>query len=216
MSKTNKILAGFGVAAALGIAVSPLAVFADDETTAVEGETTVTAVIEDVISMSLVSSGSANDKTLSCNSQNTPVCSGEEQLVSTTILPGQEDKTTMYTVATVNTNSVGGYSLTLSDSDTTNALTATTGTIAAIATEPVGGTNPGWAIAIDDDDDNWDGAWYQVPISTASALEIKSSRPSPAAVTVNARTKVTYGVAASSSQPTGLYTDTVVYTATAL
>ena len=124
----------------------------------------------------------------------------------------------MYTEAFVSTNSLGGYSLSLSDSDTTNALTvsATGDTIAAINSEPVGGTNPGWAIAIDDDVQGWVSAWYQVPISSATALTLKTHTPSPAAVTIDSRTKVTYGVAASSSQPTGIYTDTVVYTATAL
>ncbi|MBQ3309667.1 hypothetical protein IJG78_03255 [Candidatus Saccharibacteria bacterium] len=211
MSKTNKILAGFGVATALGIAISPLAVFADDPTT-VDGETTINAIIEEVISMSLVSSDSAYS--YDCNSATTPNCSGTAQSASTNILPSQADTTSMYTIATVNTNSVSGYNLTLADSDTNNALTATAGTIAAIASEPVGGTNPGWAIAVDKASQTGTITWLQVPISTAAPLTIKSHHPSPAAVTVNDVTTVTYGVAASSSQPTGTYTDTVVYTAT--
>ncbi len=211
MSKTNKILAGFGVATALGIAISPLAVFADEPTT-VDGETTINAIIEEVISMSLVSSDSANS--YDCNSAPTPNCTGTDQSASTNILPSQADTTSMYTIATVNTNSVNGYNLTLADSDTNNALVAPTGTIAAIASEPVGGTNPGWAIAVDKASQTGTITWLQVPISTAAPLTIKSHHPSPAAVTVNDVTTVTYGVAASSSQPTDTYTDTVVYTAT--
>ena len=212
MSKTNKILAGFGVATALGIAISPLAVFADDPTT-VDGETTINAIIEEVISMSLVSSDSANP--YNCNSAATPNCSGTDQSATTTILPSQADTDSMYTIVTINTKSVNGYNLTLADSDTNNALVAPTGTIAAIASEPVGGTNPGWAIAVDKASQTGTITWLQVPISTSTPpLTIKSHHPSPAAVTVNDVTTVTYGVAASSSQPTGIYTDTVVYTAT--
>ena len=222
MSKIKRVIAGLGVAAGFGVAILPVAAFADDDpeatTPETSGETVITANVNDVISLRLVSSGSAGNKTLICASNTNPTCSGQEQLASTTILPSQDDKTSMYTEAFVSTNSLGGYSLSLSDYDTTNALTvsATGDTIAAINSEPVGGTNPGWAIAIDDDAQGWVSAWYQVPISTATALTLKTHTPSPAAVTIDSRTKVTYGVAASSSQPTGIYTDTVVYTATAL
>ena len=189
----------------------------DNPTPPTPGESTITANVDEVISLRLVSTGSLNDKTLTCRSEADPNCSGEEQLVNTTLLPSQDDKTSMYTEAYVSTNSLAGYTLVLSDSDTTNALTtaSTEDTIAAINREPVGGTYPGWAIAIDDDDANWAGSWYQVPISTAAALPLKTSS-NPGAVTINARTKVTYGVASSSSQAPGTYTDTVVYTATAL
>ena len=212
MSKTNKILAGFGVATALGIAISPLAVFADDPTT-VDGETTINAIIEEVLSLSLTSSGTTGS--YDCSTAANPNCSGTDQRTRATILPSQADLDTMYTIATVNTNSVNGYDLTLTDSDGTTALTTENNdTIATINTTPTGGTNPGWAIAIDKDDQGWSGTWYQVPALGSTPLPLKSSHPTPAAVTVNAQTKVTYGVAASSSQPTGIYTDTVVYTAT--
>lgn len=215
MSKIKRVIAGLGVATGFGIAILPMAAFADDPAP-VTGESTITANINDVISMRLISTGSSGNKTLECRSEANPNCSGQDQLVATTLLPSQDDKTSMYTEAYVSTNSLGGYDLSLSDSDTTNALTASTtqDTIVAINREPVGGTYPGWAIAIDDDNDNWDESWYQVPVSTATTLTLKSII-NPGVVTINDRTKVTYGVAATSTQATGIYTDTVVFTATA-
>ena len=179
------------------------------------GETDITANIEEVLSLSLTSSGTTGS--YNCDSTADPTCSGTPQRTSTTLLPGQADLNTMYTIATVNTNSINGYDLTLSDSDTNNALVGTsdsTATISAINSEPVGSSNPGWSIAVDKESQTGTITWLQVPISTATPLTIKSSHPDPAAVTINAQTKVTYGVAASSTQPNDTYTDTVVFTVT--
>ena len=181
-------------------------------------ETTVTATLEDVISMRLVSSQSLGDKTYECHTASDSSdpsvyqsCSGQDQLVSTTILPSQDDKTTMYTDVYVSTNVLAGFNLTMKDSDNNNSLQTIAGdTISAISSEPVGGTTPGWAVKIDNVN-----TWYAVPAANAAnSLTIKTHTPSPAAVSVDVHSKVTYGVAASDTQASGTYTDTVVYTAT--
>ena len=208
MSKIKAVVAGLGIAVGLGVAVAPLTTYADDVVT---NPNTVTAVLNDVISISLESHSTLGTKTTVCESQNVPSCSGDEQAVSTTILPGADDTTSMYTIITVNTNVTSGFNLTMKDSDTnTNLQTTNDDTIAAISSLPVGGTNPGWAVKIDDQT-----SWNAVPASDAvSPLTIKTHQPNPAAVSVNVQSRVTYGVAASNLQPSGTYTDTVVYTAT--
>ena len=208
MSKIKTVIASLGIVAGLAVALSPLTTYADTEVT---NPNTVTAVLSDVISMSLESHSALGTKTKTCESQRDPACTGQDQVVSTTILPSAADTTSMYTVITVNTNVTSGFDLTMKDSDNNTNLQTTNGdTIATINTEPVGGTTPGWAVKIDNVN-----TWHAVPAANAaSPLTIKSHQPNPAAVSVNVRSTVTYGVAASSSQPSGTYTDTIVYTAT--
>lgn len=208
MSKIKSVIAGLGIITALGVAIVPMSTYADEETVA--GETTITANIYDGISMRLVSSDATGSRSITCNSLSSPNCSGEDQYVSTTILPGQADTTSMYTDIYVSTNNVSGYTLTLIDSDAINALSTSSGsTISAISSEPVGTTNPGWAIIIDGES-----SWRQVPISTGTAITVKTYQPSD--VTIDDHSKVTYGVAATDTQDPGIYTDTIVYTATVL
>jgi hypothetical protein len=207
MSKIKTIMTGLGVVAGFAVSMAPLAAYADEVT----NPNTVTAVLNDVISMSLESHSALGTKTLTCESQRDPACTGTEQVVSTTILPSADDKTSMYTIITVNTNVTAGFDLTMKDYDTnTNLQTTSNDTIATINSEPVGGSNPGWAVKIDNVN-----TWHAVPASNAvTPLTIKTHQPNPAAVSVNVQSRVTYGVAASSSQATGTYTDTIVYTAT--
>ncbi len=207
MSKTKTVVAGLGIVAGFATSIAPLAAYADEVT----NPNTVTAVLNDVISMSLESHSTLGTKTTTCESQKVTPCSGDEQIVSTTILPNAADTTSMYTIIKVNTNVTAGFNLTMKDADNYNSLRTTNGdSIAAISSLPVGGSNPGWAVRIDDSS-----TWNAVPAANASSsLTVKTHQPNPAAVSVNVQSRVTYGVAASSSQPSGTYTDTVVYTAT--
>ena len=214
MSNIKSVIAGLGVVAGFGVAILPLATYADDDPTpaVADGESTITANIYDGISLELVSSGSAGDKTMICDSETDPQCSGEDQIVSTTILPSQADLTSMYTDAYVSTNNLAGFTLTLVDADDDNSLATTSGaTIAAISSQPVGGSNPGWAVKIDDGS-----TWYAVPADNSGSSITVKTVTNPGAVTVRSHAKVTYGVAASSTQAPGLYRDTVTYTATTL
>ena len=209
MSKIKNVVLGLGVVAGFTASIGPLTAYADEVIN--YNPNTVTAVLSDVISMSLESHSALGTKTLTCESQRTPACTGDEQIVSTTIMPSTDDKTSMYTVITVNTNVLNGFNLTMKDSDNnTNLQTPNNDTIATIGSEPVGGSNPGWAVKIDDQT-----TWNAVPAANAaSPLTIKTHQPSPAAVSVNVQSTVTYGVAASFTQASGTYTDTIVYTAT--
>ena len=209
MSKIKNVFAGLGVVTGFGLSILPMAAYAAP---AVSEQQTVTANINAIISMRMVSSGSANDKTMECSNIESPSCSGEDQIVRTTILPGEADKTSMYTDIYVSTNAFGGFTVTVKDSDNDNTLRTTNNdTIAAISSEPVGTSNPGWAIKIDDVN-----TWYAVPAANASSsVTVKDYTPNPAGVSNDVHVKVTYGVAASSSQATGIYHDTVTYTATA-
>lgn len=209
MSKIKNVVLGLGAVAGFTTLVAPLTAYADDVIN--NNPNTVTAVLSDVISMSLESHSTLGTKTSTCESQRTPACTGDEQIVSTTILPSADDKTSMYTVITVSTNVLNGFDLTMKDSDNNTNLETTNGdTIATIGSEPVGGTTPGWAVRIDDQT-----TWNAVPAANAaSPLTIKTHQPNPAAVSINVQATVTYGVAASSTQASGTYTDTIVYTAT--
>lgn len=213
MSKIKNIIAGLGIVASLGVVAAPLAVYADDPN---HNPNTVTAVINPVISMRLVSTDSSStsdpDET-ECQSQRTPACTGDTQSVHTTIMPSADDTSSMYTDIYVSTNSTAGYNLTLADADGNTSLQTPAGdTIATISSLPVGGSNPGWAVRIDGAN-----TWYAMPTSTSNTpITVKSFTPSPAAVVVEDHSKVYYGVAASSTQASGTYSDTITYTATAV
>lgn len=141
---------------------------------------------------------------------------GDNNEVHTTLLPASADTTTMYTNVYVTTNCGSGYTLTLIDSDNNNNLSTATASIAPISSLPVASTNPGWAIHIDGDVDSNTGAdiWRAMPASTGSAITVKNYTPLTPSTVTEDLSKVTYGVATSSDQATGTYTDTVVYTAT--
>ena len=211
MSKIKTIVAGLGVVAGLGAMVLPMSAYADNTT----GQTRVTVSISPVISMSLESFyGGSSHGVLVCNSYTNPQCSGDAQEVRTTLYPNQADLTSMYTNILVTTNDLTGYNLTLIDADDNNSLvSANNDTIAAINTTPVAGTAPGWAVSIDDGT-----TWQQVPAAhTAGVANTPITVKSPGAsstVYTNDASKVRYGVATSSSQPTGTYVDTVTFTAT--
>lgn len=220
MLKIKNIAAGLGLAAGFVALVAPMTTFADD----LSGSDTldVEVNVNTIISMRLVSTSAAGTKTTTCDSRNVVIddntgevtsdsCTGDEQSVSTTILPSSADTTSMTTNIYVTTNSADGYSLTVIDSDTNNSLQNLAGdTISAISSLPAGGTNPGWAISSDNGT-----SWQAVPVSTASALVIKNYSPSPKALANDDQSTIRYGVAASETQATGTYTDTITYTATA-
>lgn len=125
---------------------------------------------------------------------------------------------------TVNTNSSTGWTLTLADNDTNtdlvsgaNTFTAHAGTFAsptALANNTWGyrivgaGGFGGGAYTGETNNGSSTSTWAGVA-SSASPVQIKSS----GGVATNDTTTVWYGVKATSSQPSGVYTDTVTYTA---
>ncbi len=208
MSKIKTLALALGTTAALGVAILPLAAYA--ETMQDTATLDVNVNINSIISMTLESHSAAGTKTTDCDSVSES-CTGDEQVVRTTILPNSADTTSMYTNIYVSTNSPDGYVLTVADSDNNaNLETAGGDTIAPISSLPAGGTNPGWAVQIDGQS-----SWLAMPTSSGTAITIKSYAPSPKAVTTNDLSRINYGVATSNDQATGTYTDTITYTATA-
>lgn len=128
-------------------------------------------------------------------------------------------------VVTVSTNNSTGYNLSLADSDATttltsggNSITAHTGTFAA----PTTLADNSWGYRVDNsgtfgagptaaqtNQANLTGTWAGVPASGAPQ-QLKSTSTTASADATN----VWYGVKVDTTQPTGVYTDSVTYTAT--
>ena len=186
MSKMKNLVLAAGIVSSFAVPALALTSYANatEETATLD----INVSIDDIISMSL-----------------------SAPAVGTNLLPGTAD-TSLYTTATVSTNSPYGYTLTLVDSDDNASLQNAAGaSIAPISTQPVGTTNPGWAVQVEGQS-----TWNAVPTqSSGNVIIIKNYVPSPKAVTTNDTTTVYYGIATASDQLTGTYTDTVTYTATA-
>lgn len=128
---------------------------------------------------------------------------------------------------TVSTNDTLGYTLQLADSDATTTLTSGANTIAASSgnqTTPVVQAVNTWGYRVDGV-----GGFGAGPTSGQSSAAISGTikfaampaNASPntikttATTASNDTTTVWYGVAANTTQPTGTYSDTITYTATA-
>ena len=144
--------------------------------------------------------------------------------ISITPTPGGVVSSSSDTV-TVNTNSSTGWTLTLSDADTNTNLVFGANTMAAHSgtqASPTALANNTWGYRIDSvggfgagptvaetNNASSTTTWAGVP-SSASPNTIKTS----GTTATNDTTTVWYGVRTTSSQPSGVYTDTVTYTAT--
>lgn len=132
---------------------------------------------------------------------------------------------------TVNTNNSAGYSLTLKDADTAAELNSGTDTIAAHAATtaaPSALADNSWGFAVANNSGgagaaNFDASYTTgdnqtantntfagMPASSGTAVELRNT----STTAVNDFTTVYYGVKVDTTQPTGVYTDTVTYTAT--
>ena len=190
MSKSTKFIAAFGIVAGLGIAALPIA-SASADTSDVEVSVSVDSAI------SLAMSGTTSISALA---------------------PNAADLTTMSSTATVSTNDLDGYTLTVIDKDTVTALTnANSDTIPAATATPTAGT-AGWGVQTSEAytgmDTGLNTAWTAMPASTGTALTLKNTGTQTAATSADT-TVLKYGVATAAAQPTGTYTDTIVFTATA-
>ena len=113
---------------------------------------------------------------------------------------------------TVYTNDSDGYTLTLKDADTTTALTNEDGeTIAAGTTITAGTSNWAYKIMVQDGTDVASPVYAAIAASTATAAQI--TQTDDATTTAGSVSKVAYGVSTKSDQKTGIYADTIVYTA---
>lgn len=191
------------VFAAVAVAVTPVVASAATQT----ANTTVNATVNEVISISTSST---------VGFSLTPTASGVVSSASDTV--------------TVSTNRTTGYNLGVADSDSTtdlasggNTLTATSGT----KTAPITLANGKWGFAVatgttgigtngfdtsyatETNNGSSTSKWAGMPAS-GSAMMIKTT----SAAATNDTTTVWYAAKANSSQPNGIYTDTVTYTAT--
>lgn len=167
--------------------------------------TTVSSVIGAVISL-LSSSGTVNIGV-------TPTGSGAQTIASDTV--------------TVSTNDVAGYTLKLAETTASTTLSSGGNTIPASSgsqASPIAQIANTWGYRVDGV-----GGFGAGPTSSASNVAISGSikfaaipaTASPdtlkttAATAANDTTTVWYGVAANTNQPSGTYTNSVTYTATA-
>jgi hypothetical protein len=193
---TYKLGTGLAVAAVL---VSPVIASATINTTA---NTTINATVGSAISMT--TSGTVTIGV-------TPGASAAATSASDTV--------------TVATNSSNGYTLTLADADATTGLTSGGNTIAAHAgtwASPTTLATNKWGYRVDGagtfgagptsaqtNQANLSGTWAGMP-ATGSAQTLKTTGTTAAADV----TTVWYGVKVDASQPNGVYSDSVTYTAT--
>jgi hypothetical protein len=176
---------------------------------AVAGAATTSTTINSAIS-SVISVFTSNG-TVTANV--TPTGAGAQTIASDTL--------------TVSTNDTLGYTLQIADSDATTTLTSGGNTIPASSGSqgtPVAQSANTWGYRVDSV-----GGFGAGPTSGQSSAAISgtikfagmpaNSSPNTIKTTAttasNDTTTVWYGVAANTSQPTGTYSDTITYTATA-
>jgi hypothetical protein len=200
----QQIKSVFAVSSAV-VAVVGLALVPTVNVDAVTVNTSVRALVGATITMTTTSQGSGN--------------------VDLTLTPGASPvQTSASDVITVNTNDTLGYLLTLNDADATEVLTSGANTIAASANTsaaPAALATNTWGFALPGGpfdatysvESNAVGSatkWAKIP-STGTPFTLKST----ATTASNDTTTVWYAAKVDSTKPTGTYTDTVVYTATA-
>ncbi len=166
--------------------------------------TTVSSQIGSVISL-LSTNGTVNINT-------TPSGSGVQTIASDTV--------------TVSTNDAAGYTLQLGETNAASALTSGSNTVAASTgsqTTPVAETANSWGYRVDNI-----GGFGATTTSAASNAAIGSVKfagipasgspntiKTTATTASNDTTTVWYGIAANTTVPSGTYTNSVTYTATA-
>ena len=238
MSKSKIILASLGVVAGLGTAALPLASYATQTQQSVSGNVDLYVEVQPAIAMTITgnndtnaSAGAANSAAPVAVKNPTDASTINGQDVSTyevdtatkasssylSILPNTRtegnDTNNFKSTITVYTNSTSGYALTVKDSDTdtdldriTTAQDTTADSIPASATFAAG-ANAGWAYKVGSE-----GSWTAIVASDAQTPgSIKSTDTK---TTGGDASVVYYGVATKADQATGVYTDTIVYTAT--
>ena len=227
MSKSTKIIAALGVVAGLGVAALPAFTYAAESVT---GDVQVDVEVLPAIAMTITGnnddSSNYDDGTTSYASVDNfapattsgtldghtipatavlGTSSSYTSLLPNAVIEGDTFKSTI----TVYTNASAGYTLTMKDSDTTVALTHTNGsdTIPATAATTLTAGTAAWGYRV-----GTSGDWLAVPASdAASDASIKATS---AKTSGGDATTVEYGVATAADQATGVYTDTIVYTAT--
>lgn len=184
MSKSTKIIATLGVVAGLGVAALPMSAFALDPT----GSSPQTTDVDVKVNI-----GSAISITATNDPSNSTV----------TMTPSDIDTSTLKTEITVSTNDTDGYTLTVTDKD------ANTNLVNGSATIPTGTSisagTAAWAIK---------GGlltnWTAMVPNTETPLTVAQNSTNVS----NEISNMTYGFSTAANQASGLYQDTITYTAT--
>lgn len=210
--KSTKIIAAAGVVAGLGVAALPALTFAEGEPS-VSGQVTLSAQVQSAIAMTIRGNGDGNTDGVdvfdpagiagkAVDGYTIPAQAVTGPSSSTvSLLPNAADTTTATSAVTVYTNA-SGYTLSLQDADEDNSLVKTTGVTIPAGTTIQAGTSA-WGFKAGSDEN-----WREVPDNTETAASIT---PAASGTAIN----VVYGISTASTQATGTYTDTIVYTATA-
>lgn len=183
----------------VGIALSvfALAVVPVASVSAVTADTVINGTVNGAIS--IATSGSAASGTVTIPAV-TPTSGGNASVASETV--------------TVTTNNTSGYDLTLSMSSASadNALHSGANSLPAgtVASPSSWGFSTSSATLSDQPVGSLTGTFQPVPMAAAPA----SLKSTAAAAITGDTTSVYYGLSADSSQPSGVYTGTVTYTAT--
>ncbi|MBR2600666.1 hypothetical protein IKE07_00800 [Candidatus Saccharibacteria bacterium] len=229
--KSTKIIAVAGVVAGLGVAALPAMTFAAQS---VKGQVNVEAEVLSAIAMTIEGNddtgthtgvstftpsnaayiGNYDTSTGTAYSSSALQTSGSR----TTILPNAEvegawgaDENNFGSLITVYTNDADGYNLTVADQDTNTSLVKGTGAgapeIAALdaTTNPFGAGHSAWGYKV-----SGGSSWLAMPGSGDTPALIKNG----SAVAAGDTSTVLYAVSTSATQATGVYNDTIVYTAT--
>ena len=238
MSKSKIAIAAFGTVAALGVAALPLASYA---TETVSGNVDLYVEVLPAIAMTIVGNNDgethygdstnpthgavdvfnpATAASSSIDGHTTPATattvasSSWAEMLPNAVVNGNDTNGFKSTIK-VYTNNASGYTLNVKDSDSTLALTkvGSTETIpAGTVTEPattfdLAAGTAAWGYKIDTASN--DGTGYKAIKATDAQVKTKATPTSG-----GEETKVYYGVATASDQATGVYTDTIIYTAT--
>lgn len=188
-------------------AIAATAAFAVVASPAFVGAATDTTVINATVNSTITISNSTDPVTLALN----PTASAVESIGSD--------------VLTVNTNDTDGYTLEISSSDANANLVSGGNNITPGGSATTGGATTalsvntwGWcAVGVTACDGSYTTGNDQAPgasFVTMKAFGSEDTVKTTSTTATNDTTTVYYGVHVNSSQPDGLYTDTVTYTAT--
>ena len=210
MSKSTKVIAALGVVAGLGVAALPAFTYAASTSGNVELEVTVQPGIAMTIEGN--SDGGApgviaEDPTGIAAAFNLGTIDAGPSSSKTTMTQNTV-KEDMTSTIKVYTNNAGGYTLTVEDQDSVTALKSGSNAINAIST-PAASLTGGqgvWGLKGGDLGDNYTG----VPANGTPLTVVAAGLQNNSGDT----TVITYGVSTSAAQAQGVYTDTIVYTAT--
>ena len=239
MSKTTKIIAALGIVAGLGVAAIPAASYATQSTT---GDVQVDVNVEAAIAMTIegnnddgtsyddgttsyasvdnASPSSVAGSTIDTHEVPSTLVAGTSSSYATllpySVVQGSHESggNGFASTITVYTNNASGFTLNVIDRDATTALTHTNGT----------DTIPTGADAVQAGTAKWN---FDTTVATGGTTEALTAAAMPAstdsATTIDTyssntsggrTTYVDYNVATDADQVTGVYSDTIVYTAT--